>query len=467
MVVNRTDCGTDRGLILRRSDDVAGQSMYERIIGRNSAVDIRHPKTGELIVARNGMIDEEIAEALDSSGLPEMEVRSPMTCQLVHGVCALCYGRDLGTGEMVQIGTAVGIIAAQSIGEPGTQLTLRTFHTGGTASAGGGDITSGLPRVEELFEARKKPKGEAVMVDIEGTLRLSRREDGVQIASVINTELTSQAYEIPQGWQIVVKEDDKLKKGQAIAHDAANEHRIVLDLPEGIVHIEDRLVYVRFEKREVTDYEIPASARLRPGVVDGIQVQPGTRLTEGSLNPHQILKVLGAEKTQLYLMTEIQAVYRSQGVNIADKHFEVVIRKMLSKVQVTRSGDSDLLPGELVDYLHLLEINEALLVNNKEPAAGIPVLLGVTKAALSTDSFLSASSFQHTIKVLAGAAIEGKVDPLYGLKENVIIGKLIPAGTGFHAYKERERVGPRTTLASQGALDIAEEDFDETEDILD
>jgi DNA-directed RNA polymerase subunit beta' len=466
MIVNRTDCGTDRGMILHRSDDVAGQTVYERIVGRNATRDIHHPKTGELIVARNGMIDEEVAEALDSSGLEDIEVRSPMTCQLVHGVCALCYGRDLGSGEMVQIGTAVGIIAAQSIGEPGTQLTLRTFHTGGTAAAGG-DITSGLPRVEELFEARKKPKGEAVMVDVEGILRLSRREDGVQIASVINTELTSVSYDVPANWEIVVEDEDKLKKGAVIAHDTAGENRIVLELPEGIVHIEDRKVYVRFEKREVVDYEIPASARLRPGIVDGIHVQSGMQLTEGSLNPHQILKVLGADATQLYLMTEIQKVYRSQGVNIADKHFEVVIRKMLSKVQVTRSGDSDLLPGELVDQLHLLEINEELLSRSKDPTAGIPVLLGVTKAALSTDSFLSASSFQHTIKVLAGAAIEGKVDPLYGLKENVIIGKLIPAGTGFHAYKERERVGPRTTLASQGALDIAEEDFDETEDILD
>ncbi|MCU0511828.1 MAG: DNA-directed RNA polymerase subunit beta' [Anaerolineae bacterium] len=463
MIVNRTDCGTDRGLVLRRSDDVAGQSIYERVVGRNSARDIYHPGTGELIVARNGVIDEEVAEKLDQSGLPEIEVRSPLTCQLVHGVCALCYGRDLGSGDMVQIGTAVGIIAAQSIGEPGTQLTLRTFHTGGTAQASG-DITSGLPRVEELFEARKKPKGESVMVDISGVLRLTKREDGVQIATVIDSEVFNQEHHIPAGWDIVVADEEQIKKGGLIAHDPATDQKLIADLA-GIIHIEERVVYVRYEKRETMEYEIPANARLRPGIVDGMQISGGTQLTEGSLNPHQILKVLGADATQLYLLTEIQKVYRSQGVNIADKHFEVVIRKMLSKVQITRSGDSDLLPGELVDQLHLLEMNEDLLGNNKEPAAGIPVLLGVTKAALSTDSFLSASSFQHTIKVLAGAAIEGKVDPLYGLKENVIIGKLIPAGTGFHAYKERERVGPRTTLASQGALDIAEEDFDETEDI--
>ncbi len=458
MIVNRVDCGVEHGLILRRSDDVAGQTMFERIVGRCSTRDVHHPKTGELIVARNQMLDEEVAEALDIPELPEIEVRSPMTCSLVHGVCALCYGRDLGSGEMVQIGTAVGIIAAQSIGEPGTQLTLRTFHTGGTAAAGG-DITSGLPRVEELFEGRKKPKGESVMVDLDGVLRLAKREDGVQVASVINSEMFNQVHEIPANWEIKVEDEQNVKKGDIIAQQVNAPNVLATDLA-GIIHIEDRTVYVRYEKKEVAEYEIPANARLRPGITDGMNIKAGTQLTEGSINPHQLLKVLGADATQLYLLTEIQKVYRSQGVNIADKHFEVVIRKMMCKVQITRSGDSDMLPGELIDQLDLLDLNQQFLSEGKEPAAAVPVLLGVTKAALSTDSFLSASSFQHTIKVLAGAAIEGKVDPLYGLKENVIIGKLIPAGTGFHAYKERERVAPRTTLAAQGALDVIEEDFD-------
>ncbi len=465
MIVNRTDCGVEHGLILRRSDDVAGQSLTERIVGRCAARDIYDAKGG-LIVARNGMLSEEVCDLIEAAKLEEVEVRSPLTCALVHGVCALCYGRDLGSGEMVGIGAAVGIIAAQSIGEPGTQLTLRTFHTGGTAAAGG-DITTGLPRVEELFEARKKPKGEAVMVDLSGVLRLTEREDGVRIATVIDSEVFNQEHRIPEGWHVVVEDEQTIKKGAVIAESPAGDATMVSDL-DGIVHLEQQVVYVRYEKRESEEYEIPANARLRREIYDGMQIAAGTQLTEGSVNPHQILKVLGAEATQIYLMSEIQKVYRSQGTNIADKHFEVVIRKMMSKVQITRSGDSDLLPGELIDQLRLLDINEQLLGDGKEPAAGIPVLLGVTKAALSTDSFLSASSFQHTIKVLAGAAIEGKVDPLYGLKENVIIGKLIPAGTGFFAYKERERVGPRTTLASQGALDLnAEEDLDEVEDYAD
>ena len=465
VIVNRSDCGVEHGLVLKRSDDVAGQSISERIIGRYAARDIHHPGSGELIVARNSLIDEEVADQIEhTTALEEIEVRSPMTCALIHGICALCYGRDLGTGDMVNIGTAVGIIAAQSIGEPGTQLTLRTFHTGGTAAAGG-DITSGLPRVEELFEARKKPKGEAVMVDIDGRLRLSVREDGVAVASVVDSEVTSQKHEIPDGWRIAVTDGEEVKKGSILAEEENGESKLLSEL-QGEIYIEDQIIYIRYERVTQMDYELPANARLIPGVQDGIMVRAGQQLTEGSLNPHQILRTLGAEATQLYLLTEIQKVYRSQGVNIADKHFEVVIRKMLSKVQLTKSGDSGLLPGELIDQLHLLEINEELIAEGKEPAAGTPVLLGITKAALSTDSFLSASSFQHTIKVLAGAAIEGKVDPLYGLKENVIIGKLIPAGTGFFAYKDRERVGPRTTLAMQGALDFSEDDFDEADDSI-
>jgi DNA-directed RNA polymerase subunit beta' len=304
------------------------------------------------------------------------------------------------------------------------------------------------------------------MVDIDGILRLRKREDNVQVATVINSSVESQKYEVPEGWTILVREDDEIKKGTPLAQHVggADDEKLVSEMP-GKVHVEDHTLYIRYEKREEIEYEIPASARLRNGITDGMNITAGTQLTDGSINPHQILKVLGAGAAQLYLLTEIQKVYRSQGVNIADKHFEVVIRKMLSKVQITRSGDTDLLPGELIDQLHLLELNEELRSQNKEMAAAMPVLLGVTKAALSTDSFLSAASFQHTIKVLAGAAIEGKVDPLYGLKENVIIGKLIPSGTGFHAHKDRERIGPRTSLRDQGALDVTEEDYDEADEL--
>lgn len=236
-----------------------------------------------------------------------------------------------------------------------------------------------------------------------------------------------------------------------------------------MVHIEDQELYLRYERRQEWEEPIPSNARLVPEAHDGAEVYAGMQLTEGSKNPHRILRILGAEETQIYLLSEVQKVYRNQGVNIADKHFEVIIRKMLSKVQVTKSGDSELLPGELIDRLKLLDLNERrLLAEDKEPAAGVPILLGITKAALSTDSFLSAASFQHTIKVLAGAAIEGKVDNLYGLKENVIIGKLIPSGTGFHTYQDRELVAPNSTLEAQGALDTTDdaEGFDDIEDSL-
>ncbi|MEO8398166.1 MAG: DNA-directed RNA polymerase subunit beta', partial [Chloroflexota bacterium] len=463
MIINRTDCGTEGGIWIRRSEDVAGQNMYERIIGRCAAGDTYNPETGKLIVARNGLIDEEISDAIENSTLEEVYVRSPHTCALVHGICALCYGRDLGRGEMVEIGTAVGIIAAQSIGEPGTQLTLRTFHTGGTAQATG-DITSGLPRVEELFEARKKPKGEAVVTDIGGTLRLSRRE-GVRIATVIDSEVFSDQHEIPAGWTIQVDDEAEVDAGHILALDEDTGEKIVAKM-SGRVHLEDNgrhhLLFIRYERSQEMEYEIPSSARLLPDVYEGATVVPGQQLTEGSKSPHRILRIQGAEATQLYLLTEVQKVYRSQGVNIADKHFEIIIRKMLSRVQVTKSGDGELLPGELIDRLQLIDINQKLIAQGKEPAAGVPILLGVTKAALTTDSFLSASSFQHTIRVLAGAAIEGKEDKLYGLKENVIIGKLIPAGTGFHTYQDRELVAPVTTLEAQGTYDgDSSDDYDD------
>ena len=450
MIVNRWDCNATSGLRIRRDDDIAGQSIDERIVGRCSAQDIVDPETGELIVARNEMIDEEIAARIQNSTLEEVEARSPLTCDLIHGVCALCYGRDLGTGEMVNIGAAVGIIAAQSIGEPGTQLTLRTFHSGGTAEVR--DITSGLPRVEELFEARRKPKGESVITSIGGVLRLTERDDGARIATVIYSEPLSRRQVAPDDWEIVAEDGRDVQEGAVIAkNDDGEEMRAEMS---GRLHVEDHVIYIRDELRDEEELEIPANARLRKTIHDGMTVEPGEQLTEGSKNPHQILRVQGAKATQLYLLGEIQDVYRSQGVNIADKHFETVIRKMMCKVQITRSGDSDLLPGELIDQLKLLEINERLINENLEPCSGQPVLLGITKAALSTESYLSAASFQHTIKVLAGAAIEGQVDPLHGLKENVIIGKLIPAGTGFHAYQDREAVAPDITLEAQGALDL-------------
>jgi DNA-directed RNA polymerase subunit beta' len=466
VIVNRLDCGTERGITIRKSDNVAGQKVQERIVGRCAARAHYHPKTGELIIERNGLIDEDKAEELVASGLEEFYVRSPLTCALIHGICAYCYGRDLGRGEMVEIGAAVGIVAAQSIGEPGTQLTLRTFHTGGAAQASG-DITSGLPRVEELFEARKKPKGEAVMTDIAGTLRLIK-QDGVRIARVIQSQVFRDEYNIPSDWEILVADEQDVREGEVLARRLDEQGKEVETLVakfSGTIYREGQTLYLRYERKEVSDQEIPSTARLMNGIYDGMEVYAGQQLTEGSKNPHRILRIQGKEACEMYLLSEVQDVYRNQGVNIADKHFEIIIRKMLSKVQITKSGGSDLLPGELVDHLQLLALNDELIKAGKEPAQGVPVLLGVTKAALSTDSFLSASSFQHTIKVLAGAAIEGKVDRLYGLKENVIIGKLIPAGTGFHTYRDRELVAPSVTLEAQGALDReAEVDLDMMQD---
>ena len=368
MIVNRWDCNTQRGLTIRRSDDVAGQTITERIVGRCASEDLFDLESDELIVGRNEIIDDEIAFAIQNSSVEEVEVRSPLTCDLIYGVCALCYGRDLGSGDMVSIGSAVGIIAAQSIGEPGTQLTLRTFHRGGTAESGG-DITSGLPRVEELFEARRKPKGESVMTEIDGILRLHEREDGARIATVIKSEVENETHVVPEDWEICVDDGKDVEVGALVAQNGDEDLKATL---AGTVHIEDHTVYIRNETSETEDYEIPANARLRKSIFDGMTVQPGEQLTEGSKNPHRILHVLGAGATHMYLLGEIQEVYRSQGVNIADKHFETVIRKMMCKVQITKSGDSELLPGELIDRLKLLEINESLIAEDREPCAGSP-----------------------------------------------------------------------------------------------
>jgi DNA-directed RNA polymerase subunit beta' len=281
----------------------------------------------------------------------------------------------------------------------------------------------------------------------------------------------SEQHNIPFGWEALVEDGDTVKAGQAMAEEPEGEGKIVSGM-SGEIYLEGHTVFVRTEVEDVRDYEIPQSARLFEDVVDGMQVKAGQQLTEGAKNPHRILRILGQDAAQHYLLTEVQKVYRNQGVNIADKHFEVMIRKMLNKVQITRSGDSELLPGELIDKLLLIEMNERLIAEGNEPASAIPILLGVTKAALTTDSFLSASSFQHTIKVLAGAAIEGKVDRLFGLKENVIIGKLIPAGTGFHTYQDREIAVNKDDLEEKfvlkGASDEDEDDeIDDEDDLLD
>ncbi len=437
VIINDEDCGTEEGILISRQDDIAGQSLGTRIFGRLAAENVVDPETGELLAERNEMIDQKLSRRIMASKVEAVKVRSPLTCELSHGICAHCYGMDLGRGKMVEVGTAVGIVAAQSIGEPGTQLTLRTFHTGGVAT--GGDITSGLPRVEELFEARKTPKGEAVVAEIGGVvhIHLSDRYSDLRIAHVEHSELIQDEYDIPEGWEIVVQDGTEIGAGELLARteqgatiNAQNGGKVRLEQsPGGDGASAKTKVVIAYEQRQEAEYEIPTTARLT--IKDGDHVEAGQALTEGSLNPHRILRIQGRHACQMYLLSEVQKVYRSQGQNINDKHFEIIIRKMTSKVQITRPGDSGYLPGDLVDYLELRRTNERLLAEGKRPAKYLEVLLGITKASLNTDSFLSASSFQHTIKVLAGAAIAGSEDKLYGLKENVIIGKLIPAGTGF------------------------------------
>ncbi len=427
VIINDEECGTEEGIVIRRSDDVAGQPIGSRLYGRLLAERVVDPQTGEILAERNDVLDHDLVRKISTSNVQEVKARSPLTCGLIHGICARCHGLDLGRGKLVEIGAAVGIVAAQSIGEPGTQLTLRTFHTGGVAA--GGDITTGLPRVEELFEARKTPKGEAIVSEIGGIVQVmqSDRYSDLRLARVEHSEMINDEYALPEGWTIAVEDGGEVSVGDVLAFQG--EQATIVAQNAGRSRIEDNRVIVSYESRQDAEYEIPSTARLL--VRDGDHVEPGQPLTEGSLNPHRILRIQGRQACQMYLLSEVQKVYRSQGQNINDKHFEVIIRKMMSKVQISRPGDTDNLPGDLVDLLELKHKNERLLSEGKRPAKFFEVLLGITKASLSTDSFLSASSFQHTIKVLAGAAIASTEDPLYGLKENVIIGKLIPAGTGF------------------------------------
>jgi DNA-directed RNA polymerase subunit beta' len=345
------------------------EKLEDRLTGRYTIEDVIHPTTGEVIVPADTMITESKAKEVVKAGIDKVLIRSVFACRVKNGVCAKCYGKDMATGDPVRVGEAVGIIAAQSIGEPGTQLTMRTFHTGGIASTG--DITRGLPRVEELFESRK-PKGLAALCETSGV--------------------------------VTIEEKDKV-------------HKII----------------VRSDNGDTKEYTLPFGAKLF--VKQGQRVEPGDVFTEGSLYPQDVLTTRGVKGVQEYILNEVQDIYRSQGVDINDKHVEIIVRQMLRKVKVENCGDTDLLPGELVNVFRFEEENKKALENGGKPATAKRVLLGITKAALATESFLSAASFQETAKVLTEAAIKNKIDPLVGLKENVIIGKLIPAGTGVRDYK--------------------------------
>ncbi|ERK43105.1 DNA-directed RNA polymerase subunit beta' [Faecalitalea cylindroides] len=384
VIVKEDDCGTDKGYwvetLMDRKTNTVIEPLMDRLVGRYSKQDVTDPNTGELIIASDEFITDEIAKRIVDAGIEGMYIRSAFTCKSRHGVCRKCYGRNMATGKDVEVGEAIGIMAAQSIGEPGTQLTMRTFHTGGVAGGDGGDITQGLPRVEELFEARC-PKGVAVIAQITGEITSIERIEGTMRQEVIVTN--------------------------------ANES---------------------------VSHKINANQTLRPWVQVGATIQAGVAMTEGPLDPKELLRVAGVREVQDYILKEVKKVYQSQGIEISDKHIEVMIKQMLKKVIVVDSGDTDLNVGVQLSLNNITKINREALLSGKTPAQFKPVLLGISKASVETDSFLSAASFQETTKVLTDATIKGKVDNLIGLKENVIIGKLIPAGTGCEGDRPQNAI---------------------------
>ncbi len=422
LIIRETDCSigkpipgmyvytfvNDRATNSSNSKEDILEPLQERITGRYLAEDIKDPETGEIIVSANHLVTPKRAEAIIKTGVKQVKIRTILTCRSHIGVCAKCYGSNMATGQTVQVGEAVGIIAAQSIGEPGTQLTMRTFHTGGVA---GDNITQGLPRVEELFEARK-PKILAVLAEFGGTVSFAKTDKKTDIV-ITDDEGNSKAY--------------------------------------------------------------PVSRDTRVKVQEGQVVEKGEEITEGSENPHDIVRILGVRAVQDYMLREVQKVYRIQGVEINDKHIELIVRQMLRKIVVDEAGDSEFLPGSQVDTIDFVEVNEKLEAEGRTPATGTPIILGITKASLASTSFMSAASFQETTKVLTDAAINGKIDPLIGLKENVIIGKLIPAGTGMKRYQNIkldtelnyvEEEDEDVVEISEEAEDVQDADIEVTEETI-
>ncbi len=443
VIVLAQDCGTAEGIWLRATpDDPLVSPLEESLLGRVTAGPVAHPGTGEILVEGDQRVDEHHVRIIREAGITEVYVRSPLACDARRGICQLCYGRIPATGELVGEGEAVGIIAAQSIGEPGTQLTMRTFHTGGVA---GLDITSGLPRVEELFEARV-PKGFASLADIDGVAVIEDDGDGKRVR-VISREEYREDYELPKSFEVLVKDGDHVEAGsslaRALADPSKSEDEQAKEQPEivanigGTVEVRKKALSIVWEDIEERDHLVPASAYIL--VQDGATVKAGDALTAGPLNPHDILRIRGKDELQRYLVGEVQKVYRSQGVSIHDKHIEVILRQMLRRVQVDTHGDADFIPGQIVDRFEFQEKNAKVLAEGGEPATAKSILLGVTRASLLTDSFLAAASFQETTRVLTEAAATGARDRLLGLKENVIIGRLIP-GKGHLGLPEDEPV---------------------------
>ncbi len=429
LIILEEDCGTLEGMLIetKRPDSIL-PPFEDRAKSRYAAEAVADPNTGEIIVERNELLSVEALAKIVEAGVSHVMVRSPIRCEAERGLCRMCYGLSLATWRPIMIGEAVGIIAAQSIGEPGTQLTMRTFHTGGIA---GSDITSGLPRVNELFEARV-PKGEAVLSEIDGTAMVNETTEG-RIVEVVNTETYADEYVLPEGSSLVVGDGDLVNIGDALATLEVDEEseetalmpNDILARVSGMVHVEGDTLSISWSDEDKREYQIPAASALI--VNSGDKVAAGDPLTAGPKSPQRILSLQGREAVQQYLIDEVQNVYRSQGVTIHDKHIEVIISQMLRKVKVEDSGDTNLLPDDDIDRKQFEEINASVLAEGGEPATASPVLLGITRASLKMDSFLSAASFQETTRVLTEAAVNSEVDYLRGLKENVIIGRLIPA----------------------------------------
>ncbi len=470
VIITQEDCGTPNGILVDIQSSQEDR-LWQRVSGRCVAQQVDDPETGEVILERNQLIEERERLALVERVVKEIEIRSPLTCESRFGLCLRCYGANLASDRMVQMGAAVGIIAAQSIGEPGTQLTLRTFHTGGVASSD--DITRGLPRVEELFEARI-PKGQAVISEIDGKVKIYW--DGeIRRLSVQRTDLLTRELQVPvDGWALKVTHGDAVQSDTLIAERASQgeesqeekgNHSIMAGMEgtvlfpiDGSIQNQTGYVVVTIQREDVIEWDSEIPAHISPLVSDGEYVHAGDQLTPGALEPKGILRIQGREACQLYILNEVQKVYMEQGVQIHDKHIEVILRQLLRRVQVQATGDTEFLLGEYVDRYRFEDVNNLALENNRKPAQGMPVILGMTRAALNTESFLAAASFQETTRVLTDAAIRGQEDRLRGLKENVILGKLIPVGTGFHSRLEAEaKVGAGSSdldlVGNQGEME--------------
>ncbi len=449
VIVTEEDCGTTEGILITEDDskDMMLPDIRSRLVGRVLAEAI--PGLDNIEVGDE--LTDEMVDQIVHAGIKAVRVRSVLVCQARRGVCRKCYGRDLAANALVRLGAAVGIVAAQSIGEPGTQLTMRTFHTGGVAGAQG-DITQGLPRVEELFEARV-PKDKAEISEIDGVVEIVKDENtGARTIRVVSTNVFFDEYPLPPGSEVLVNDHDHVRKDQIIAlmpAEDGGEAVPVMARTEGEAFINaDGLLTIRFEERDERSYPIAAARSIPQNIYTGQKISAGTPITAGQRDPQDVLRIQGRDAVHMYLVKEVQRVYRNTGVYINDKHIEVIIRQMLRRVKVDEPGDTEMLPNDLVDRFVYADTNARVLAEGGEPATAQTVLLGVTKASLNTDSFLAAASFQETTRVLTEAAIEAQTDHLVGLKENVIIGKLIPAGSGM-AQRRREQIARQQAAAAR------------------